>query len=201
MKCTIAAFAAAVLLTCGAAARGEDKFDPAVKKLMPKDQLDIVERMEALAEKHGTLLFRVKDAKKRREENERLATEARGIQDEIANKLKTEGLKGWVGKCSTVMPGTAVILDSWQPIHVMFAYPPSGKPTGAAVGAVAAIKVNDVIRFSTKPDPDYAVGRPVGKTYHGFDQPIKIDTVTSVETVAAGSAAPPAKPRPGRKKP
>ena len=62
----IALFAVAMLLI-GGAARGQDKFDPAVKKLMPKDQLELAEKMEALTEKHATLLFRIKDAGKRRE--------------------------------------------------------------------------------------------------------------------------------------
>jgi hypothetical protein len=203
MKRTIVALAVAALLTCGAAARGQyEKFDPAAKKLMPKDQLEIVERLEALAEKHRTLLFRIKDAKKRGEENERLAAETRVIQEALTKKLQTEGLTGWVGVCHIVMPNNAVILDSWQPLHLDMRLSDKGKSAGPAEDALRSIKPNDIVRFSTKADPTYTVPRALGKGWGAVGQPIKVTSLTSVEKVGTRQLAPAAKaPSSGRKKP
>ncbi len=202
MNRTIVSLAATlVLLACGAAAHGQwDKYDPAVKKLMPKDQREIVERMEIVAEKHKTLLFRIKNAKKRGEENEKLAAEARAIQEEVVKKLQTEGLTGWVGVCNIIMPDNAVILDTFQPFILNMRLTPKGKPVGAVEQALRSIKPNDIVRFSTKADPTYAMPRAVGKGFGSVIQEIKIESVTAVEKAGTRSTTPPAKPSPARKK-
>lgn len=201
MNRLIVALAASILLTCGAAARGQwNKYDPAAKKLMPKDQLEIVERMEDLAEKHKTLLSRIKDAKKRGEENERIGAEQRRIQEEIAKKQQTEGLTGWVGVCHIVMPNNAVVLDSVQPLYMNMKLSDKGKPIGAAEQALRAIKPNDIVRFSTKPDPSYRLPAPLGKTFGAVGQPVPFTSLASVEKVGVRSTKPPAKAPPARRK-
>jgi hypothetical protein len=202
MKRTIVLFAFTLLLTCGAAARGQYKFDPAVKKLMPKDQLEIVERLEVLAERHSTLLFRIKDAKKRGEENERLAAEMRVIQEELTKKLQSEGLTEWVGVCHTVISNNFVILDAWQPLHIDMQLSRKGKSVGAAEDALRAIKPNDIVRYSTKADPTAKLPRALGKTWGAVGQPIKVTSLTSVEKVGTWQRPAPARaPSADRKKP
>jgi hypothetical protein len=187
----LAAIAFAVVLAPTAFAQGLDKYDPAVKKLMPKDQLELVEKIEVINEQSATLLFRNKDAKKRGEENERLGAEAHAIHETITQKLKTEGLKDWVGTASTLLPGFRVILDSWQPIRINLEM--KEKKASDIGKALAAIKINDIIRFSTKPDDSYTMPKQIGKTYAGFDQLVKIGSITAVEKIGV-------KPGPGAKK-
>jgi hypothetical protein len=189
---SIAAVVSAVALTCGAAHGQYEKYDPVIKKFMPKDQLEIFEKSEALAEQHHSLLFRIKDAKKRDEENERIAAQARELQELIVKKLKTEGLKGWVGACSIIMPKNALVLDSWQPVRISLKMRDKG-PVGKVEEAMTEIKLNDIVRYSVKPDASYVVERPLGKGWGGFDQLIKVSTITSVEKVGT-------KPTPGKKK-
>jgi hypothetical protein len=202
MNRTIVTLAALILLAGGAAARGQwDKYDPAVKKLMPKDQREIVERMEVIAEQHKTLLFRIKDAKKRGEENEKLAAQAREVQEAVVKKLQTEGLTGWVGVCNIIMPDNAVILDTLQPFITNIRLSEKGKPVGEAERALRSIKINDVVRFSTKADPTYAMPPAVGKGFGSVIQEIKIGSLTAAEKVATRSpSTPPAKAPPARRK-
>src|SRR5262245_18089994 len=99
MSRTIVVCVSVALLTGGAVARGQHPFDPALKKLMPKDQLEFTEKVEELDALAWKLPFRVRDDTKRAEENEKLGTEVTRLQEALVQKLKTEGLKGWVGRC------------------------------------------------------------------------------------------------------
>jgi hypothetical protein len=193
MNRSIALVASAILLSCGPAARGQwEKYPPAMKKLMPKDQLEIFEKAEAIAELHHSLLFRIKDAKKRDEENEKLGAQSRELQETIVKKLKTEGLKGWIGTCDIYMPKNAVVLDSWQPIRISLKMRDKG-PVGKVEEALSDLKVFDIVRYSTKADATYTLPKALGKGWAGFDQLIKVDTIVSVEKVGT-------KPKPGAKK-
>jgi hypothetical protein len=201
MKRTIVVFAAAILLTCGTAARGQwAGYDPAVKKLMPKDQLEILEKFEALAEQHRTLLFRIKDEKKRGEENLRLGAEVRKLQEVLTTKLQTEGLKGWVGVCNTIMPDNAVLLDTWQPLITNMKLSDKRKPIGAAEAALREIKINDIVRFSTTADPTYVTPPPLGNTFGAAYLTIKISSLASAEKAGTWQRpVPPAKAPPARR--
>jgi hypothetical protein len=189
MKRPISLVVFALVLNAGSA-HAFDPYDPAVKKLMPKDQLEIFEKAESLGEQFWNMASKIKDAKKREEENERLAGEGRQLQETIVKKLQTTGLKDWVGTGSIIMPGFRVVFDSWQPIRVNLEM--RDKPKGEIEKAVSAIKVNDIVRFSTKPDPKYAMPKQVHKTFGGFDQLIKIDSITAMEKIGT-------KPPPGKK--
>src|SRR4051812_46271315 len=179
---SLVAVVSTVLLTGGAARAQYEKYDAGMKKFMPKDQLEIFEKAEAIADLHHSLLFRIKDAKKRSEEEVRLAREGRELQELIVKKLKTEGLKGWIGTTSILMPKNAVVLDSWQPIRISLKQRDKG-PVGKVEVALSEIKLNDIVRYSVKADPGYVVERPLDKGWAGFDQLIKVDTITSVEKV------------------
>jgi hypothetical protein len=88
------------------------------------------------------------------------------------------------------MPGFRVVFDSWQPIRINLEA--KKDPKGDIEKAVSAIKVNDIVRFSTKPDLKYAMPKQVYKQFGGFDQLIKIDSLTAVEKIGT-------KPPPGKK--
>jgi hypothetical protein len=188
-----------ILIAAEASAPGQDKFDPAVKKLMPADQLEIAEKMEDLTKRHSTLLFRIKDAGKHKIENEQLGADVRKIQEDLGKKVTSDGLKGWVGKVGIIMPGNVLVLDSWQPIQLCLHLPSKAKAHGPVEEALVAMKINDGVRFSTKPDPTYSTPAPTGKTFHGFNQQINLETITSVEKVPLDP--PPAKTIGGKKKP
>jgi hypothetical protein len=200
---TIAAFAfATAFLTGDGVARGQNAFDPALKKLMPKDQLEFVEKVESLNAQAGKLLFQFRDAQKRAEENERLGTEVTHLQETLANKLKTEGLKGWVGLCGVIMPDNFVILDRFQAYHLELRLPPEKKKAKGEIElALVSIKPDEAVRFSTKPDPTCEMGPVRSKNHHQFEQEIKLASITAVEKVPYTPTPPPAKPAAkGRKK-
>lgn len=200
MSRTIVVFASVALLTGGAVARGDHPFDPALKKLMPKDQLEFVEKIEQLNADAGKVIFRFRDEAGRAKENERLGTEMTRLQQALVTKLKTEGLTGWVGKCGIIMPDTVVILDRFQSYHLELQLPPEKKKAkGPIEQALVALKVEEVVRFSTKPDAAYEMGLVRSKSYHQFEQKIKLASITAVETVPFTPTPPPAKP-PARKK-
>jgi hypothetical protein len=180
-----------ITLTCGGGAFGFDPFDPSAKKFMPKDQLEIFEKMEQFCKQESEDFFRIKDAKKRGEENERLGTEARKLHETIVNKLQTEGLKDWIVIAYFVIPDSVILCDGWQPIHLSLQLREK-KVKGKIEDALNAIKTNDIVRFSTKADPKYVLPKQRGKTFGPFDQLIKIDSITSVEVVGT-------KPTPGKK--
>jgi hypothetical protein len=185
-----AVLASIVVLACGTVASGFDPYPPELKKLMPRDQLEIFEKMEALCKEHHDQFFRIKDSKKRAEENEKLAAEARRLHEIIVNKLKTEGLNGWVAIAFVVLPDNAIACDGWQPIRLSLQLR-ERKVKGKIEDALNAIKVNDIVRFSTKADSSYVMPKQIGRSFGAFDQLIKIDSITSVEKV--GTKAPPAK--------
>jgi hypothetical protein len=201
MTRTAAIVVIVLLVVARPSAHGQDKFDPAIKKLMPKDQLEFAEKMEDLTERHSTLLSRVKDAGKRKIENEQLGTEVRQIQEDLGNKVKSDGLKGWIGRVGIIMPGNVLVLDSWQPIQLCPQLPSKAKARGPVEEALVAMKINDGVRFSTKPDDTYKMPRVVGTTFHGFNQQIKLETITSVEKVTLDPPPTPGKPAGGKKKP
>jgi hypothetical protein len=188
----IVVVSAVLVLTCSDSSRGQENFDPALKKLMPKDQLEFVEKMEALNTRFWSEIPRIKDATKRGEFNEQLGSEAREIQAAIVKKLQTEGVKDWVGTCCAILPNFRVNLESSQPIRLSM--PLHKKPSGEIEKAVSSIKINDIVRFSTKADPSYVLPRMLGKTYAGFDQLIKTDSMTSVATIGTRPSPSAAKP-------
>jgi hypothetical protein len=191
MNRTIVIVVAFIALTCGGGAFGFDPFDPSAKKFMPKDQLEIFEKMEQLCKQDGEDFFRLKDAKQRGEAELRHASEARKLHETIVSKLQTEGLKGWVVIAYFTIPETVITTDGWQPIHINLQLREK-KVKGKIEDALNAIKPNDIVRFSTKPDPKYVM--PKGERGFGaFEQVIKIDSITSVEVVGT-------KPVPGKKK-
>jgi|GEM_PF-5722725 len=181
MNRTIALVASTVLLIPATAARGFDPYDPAVKKLMPADQLEIFEKMEALCKQEHDQFFAIKDTKKREEERQKLADASRRLHEQILNKLKTEGLKGWVGTAFFTTPDTAVMFDGWQAIRISLQMR-DRKVKGPIEDALNAIKPADIIRFSTKADSGYTLPAD-RKSVGGIDQLIKIDTITSVEKI------------------
>lgn len=192
--------AAAIILTCGSVVCGQNNFDPALKKLMPKDQLEFTEKVESLNEQAAKLLFRFRDADQRKAENERLGSEVTKLQQGLVNKLKTEGLKGWVGQCGVIMPDNFVIFDRFQASHLELQMPEKKKAKGAIEEAIVAIKVDEVVRFSTKPDPSAVMPTRDFKNHHQITQLINLSSITSVEKVPYTPTPPPAKPQTGNRK-
>ena len=196
-------FALVMVLSCVGVAGAHDPFDPALKKLMPKDQLEFTEKVEALSEQHEKLLFRFRDSGQRQEENVRLGSEVTKLQEALVNKLKTEGLKGWVGKCGIIMPDNFVIFDRFQPYQLQLQMPEKKKAKGEIEKTIVGVKIDEVVRFSTKPDPTYALAKVTSKTHHGFSQTVKLSSITSVEIVPFTPTPPPAPAKaaaPNRKK-
>jgi hypothetical protein len=188
MNRIVVALAGAILLTGGQAARGQwEPFDPAIKKLMPKDQIEFVEKTEALADLHRTQLSRIKDAKKRAEDNEQLAAKMKDLHESLMNKLKTDGLKDWVFRCDVLIPKFTFLCGGFQPFHVNFKLPKDGKASSPEDTALLALKPNDVFRFSTKPDASYKMPKNSPKSWGPFDQEVKLGTVTKVEKVGVWS--------------
>jgi hypothetical protein len=200
MKRTIVVLATAIILTHSGAIYGQNAFDPALKKLMPKDQLEFVEKVESLNEQNSKLLFRIRDAKQRAEENERLGTEVTRLQEALVKKLKTEGLKGWVGQCGVILPDTFVVFDRFQPFHLELQMPEKKKAKGSIEEAIISIKIDDVVRFSTKPDPSHAMPAREFKNHHQITQEIKLASITSIEKVPYTPTPPAAKPQPANRK-
>jgi hypothetical protein len=201
MTRTAAGFSIFILFIAIPSARGQEKFDAALKKLMPKDQLEISEKMEDLTQRHSTLLFRIRDAGKRKIENEQLGTEMRQIQDDLGKKVKSDGLKSWIGRVGIIMPGNVLVLDSWQPIQLCLHLPSKAKAHGPVEEALVAMKINEGVRFTTKPDPTYFRAVSTSKTFHGFDQQINLETITSVEKVPLDPPPATGKAVGGKKKP
>ena len=200
MNRTLAGLAGLVLLGCSSAASARDKHPAALKRLMPPEQLALAERMEYLTEQHATLLSRIKDAKQRRVENEKLGAEVRRLQEALVNRLRTEGLNGWVGTCGVVAPGNVVMLNRFQAVVLYLELRGDEKPRTPTESAVHAIRVNEIVRFSTKPDPSYALPRATGKTFHGFGQNIKLDSITAVQRLGVAGPPAPKTPPVARKK-
>lgn len=186
-----------LLLSWNNLASAFDPYDPAVKKLMPKDQLEIFEKIEDLCKQDHEQFFRIKDRKKRDEEAERLGGQARQLYELIGQKVKTEGLKGWVATAYVILPDVAIACDGWQTIRLNLKLRDRNEK-GKIEDAMNAIRPNDIIRFSTKPDPTYVMPKALGKTIYGYDQHIRIETITSVEKI--GTKTLPAKKTPAEKK-
>ncbi|HEX3150641.1 MAG TPA: hypothetical protein VHR66_21365 [Gemmataceae bacterium] len=197
MKRSIALLTTFVVLTCGPVACAFNPYDPGAKKLMPKDQLAIFEKMEALADQDWSLSSRIKEAKQRQEEKERIGTQARELHELMITKLKTEGLKDWIGTCDILMPDNAVVFDSWQAIRTSLQT--SKKATGKVPDALNAVKLKEIIRFSTKPDASYAMPKDRTKNLYGIDLIIKLDTITAVEKVGTRPDPVPKTPAPKKK--
>jgi hypothetical protein len=188
MNRIVVALAGIVLLAGGNAAQGQwDPFEPAIKKLMPKDQLEFVEKTEALADLHRTQLSRIKDAKKRSEDNEQLAAKMKDLHESLVNKLKTDGLKDWVFRCDVLLPKLSFLCGGMQPFHMNVKLPKNGKASGPEDTALQALKPNDVFRFSTKPDGSYGMPKNSPKSWGPFDQEVKLGTVTKVEKLGVWS--------------
>ena len=184
MKRVVVALAGVVLLAGGGTARGQwEPFDPALKKFMPKDQLEFVEKAQALADLHHTLLSRIPDAKKRGEENEMLAARMRELHASLVQKLNTEGLKDWVCKTDVLLPKFMFACGTMNPFHLNFKLPKDGKARNPEEATLVTFKPDDVFRFSIKPDKSYAMPKAVVKTWGPFQQEIKPETVTKVEKV------------------
>jgi hypothetical protein len=188
MNRVVVALAGIVVLTGGEAVRGQwEPFDPAIKKFMPKDQLEFVEKTEALADLHRTQLSRIRDAKKRGEDNEQLAAKMKDLHESLVNKLKTEGLKDWVFRCDVLLPKFQFLCGGMQPFHANFKLPKDGKASSREDTALIALKPNDVFRFSTKPDTSCKMPKNSPKTWGPFDQEVKLGSVTKVEKLGVWS--------------
>ena len=197
MSRSIALLATAVVLSCGPVACGFNNYDPGAKKLMPKDQLEIFEKMESLAAQDWSLQSRIKDAKQRQEEKERIGAACRELHELMIKKLKTEGLKDWIGTCDILMPDNAIVFDSWQAIRTSLQT--SKKATGKVPDALNAVKQKEIIRFSTKPDSSYAMPRDRTKNLYGIDLIIKLDSITAIEKVGTRPDPVPKTPAPKKK--
>ena len=114
-------------------------------------------------------------------------------------RLKIEGVKDWVGKVSVVAPETTLILDSYQPVQILLQLPEKKNAKGAIEETLLSIKLNDIVRFSTQPD-DKAGIAPAGKTFHGFSQQIRLESLTAVEKLASAANASAPKPPAGKGK-
>jgi hypothetical protein len=199
MHRAIAVFAA---LSFAAVACGQAGYNPNAKKLMPRDQLEVVEKLEELQHGYDGLLFRIKDAKQRGEENERLGSASRAIHESLVKKLQTEGVKDWIGKVDIVAggsPGYFIIVDSWQPMHLDIKLHDKWTDTGVGP-TLKTIKPNDYIRFSIKADSKCLLPKPLGKTFGAFGQPVPVDTMTAVEKIAVEAPPKAEHKTPGGKK-
>ena len=191
MKRVVVALAVVVMLAGGGAARGQwDPFDPTIKKYMPKDQLEFVEKTEALADLHRTqpLADQGRQEAQAFEENEQLAGKMRDLQESLVKKLKTDGVKlDWVFRSDVLLPKFQFLCGGFQPFHMNFRLPKDGKASSAEDTILIALKPNDVFRFSTKPDPSCKMPKNSPKTWSAFDQQINLGTVTKIEKLGAWS--------------
>jgi hypothetical protein len=188
MNRVIVALTGIILLAGGGAAHGQwEPFEPALKKLMPKDQVEFVEKTEALAELHKTQLTRIKDAKKRGEENEQLAAKMKDLHESLVKKLQNDGLKNWVLRCDTQIPKLLIGCGGFQPFHMNFRSPLKNKTKSPEDEAVLALKPNEVFRFSTKADSSYAMPKYSRNSWGPFEQDVKLGTITKVEKLGVWS--------------
>lgn len=67
----------------------------ALLKLMPKDQADAVQKIAAL-QKLGKEMLAEKNALKKKELREQVAADEKALLDDLNEKLKKDGLVGWV---------------------------------------------------------------------------------------------------------